>query len=192
MRKPRSPTGQAIRVERRTTEETLHLDRLLAEADRGGRLDEWKRARAVSWYLEGRRVESIRRDLGIVRGTVNDWLRVYDTQGAEGLRTGKPPGSAPRLDASRRKELGAIIDAGPLASGFATGLWTGPMIREVIRDRFGVTYHAHSVPRLLHDLGFSVQRPRKRLARADHEAQAAWLDVRLPEIKKKRRSATES
>jgi transposase len=48
-----------------------------------------------------------------------------------------------------------------------------------------VRYHNHHVPRLLHQLGFSVQRPRKRLAKADVEAQAYWLRERFPAIKKK-------
>lgn len=105
--------------------------------------------------------------------------------GADGLRTGKAPGAAPRLSASQREELTSLVEAGPQAAGFTSGLWTGPMIGQLIRDRFGVTYHNHHVPRLLHQLGFSVQRPRKRLARADAEAQATWLRERLPEIKKK-------
>ena len=60
------------------------------------------------------------------------------------------------------------------------------MIGDLIAHRFGVRYHNHHVPRLLHDLGFSVQRPRRRLARADAEAQAVWLREKLPRIKKKR------
>jgi transposase len=40
------------------------------------------------------------------------------------------------------------------------------------------------VPRLLHQLRFSVQRPRKRLARADLARQATWLRETLPAIKK--------
>src|SRR5262245_19892443 len=55
---------------------------------------------------------------------------------------------------------------------------------DLIRQRFGVRYHNHHVPRLLHQLGFSVQRPRKRLARADKEAQERWLKKRLPAITK--------
>ena len=62
------------------------------------------------------------------------------------------------------------------------------MIGDLIETRFGVRYHNHHVPRLLHQLGFSVQRPRKRLARADAAAQEYWLRVRLPEIKKKQRA----
>ncbi|MBM3274566.1 MAG: winged helix-turn-helix domain-containing protein [Candidatus Sericytochromatia bacterium] len=53
-----------------------------------------------------------------------------------------------------------------------------------MREHFGVSYHNQHFPRLLHQLGFSVQRPRKRLARADTKAQAGWLNERLSEIKK--------
>ncbi len=59
------------------------------------------------------------------------------------------------------------------------------MIGDLIEFRLGVRYHNHHVPRLLHQLGFSVQRPRKRLARANIEAQATWLKRTFPKIKKK-------
>jgi transposase len=55
----------------------------------------------------------------------------------------------------------------------------------LIEERFGVTYHWKYVPELLHKLGFSVQRPRKRLSQADQQAQEYWLRKRLPELKKK-------
>jgi hypothetical protein len=48
---------------------------------------------------------------------------------------------------------------------------------------------ADGLARLLHDLGFSVQRPRKRLARADAEKQAVWLGTTFPAIKKPPRVA---
>jgi transposase len=53
---------------------------------------------------------------------------------------------------------------------------------ELNRKRFGVTLHNHSVPRMLNQMGFSVQRPRKRLARADAEKQASRIQVRLPAV----------
>lgn len=56
--------------------------------------------------------------------------------------------------------------------------------RGLIEQRFGVRYHNHHIPRLLNQLGFSVQRPRKRLARADAEAQAVWLRDKFPATKK--------
>jgi hypothetical protein len=59
---------------------------------------------------------------------------------------------------------------------------------DVDLSRVGVALYAdvlHHVPRLLHQLSFSVQRPRKRLARADKAAQELWLTTRLPAIRRK-------
>ena len=92
----------------------------------------------------------------------------------------------------QRAELAEIIEAGPQAAGYVSGVWTGPMIGDLIEQRFQVRYHNHHVPRLLNELGFSVQRPRKRLASADAEKQAVWLRDRLPAIKKKRPRAAAS
>src|SRR4029079_5233666 len=88
------------------------------------------------------------------------------------LRTNVPPGPAPKLSEDARRELVGLIEAGPQLAGYGNGVWTGPMIGDLIEGRFGVRYHNHHIPRLLHELGFSVQRPRKRLARADLARQA--------------------
>ncbi len=187
----RSKTGEAISAERRSPAELAKLDLLLKAAEGAGDLAVWKRAWAARSYVDGERVVDIAASLRVRRGSVNQWLRWYETMGAEGLRTWRAPGALPRLTADQRAELSAIIEAGPLAAGFASGVWTGPVIGQLIRDRYGVSYHNHHVPRLLHQLGFSVQRPRKRLARADASAQAYWLSHRLPEIKKKQLNAEE-
>jgi len=124
-------------------------------------------------------------ELDVTRGAINRWLQWYEAMGVAGLVTGKAPGPAPKLGEAQRRELTALVEAGPLAAGYPSGVWTGPMIGDLIARRFGVRYHKHNVPRLLHELGFSVQRPRKRLARADAQLQAIWLREKLPAIKKK-------
>ena len=136
-------------------------------------------------YLEGERVVLLAEQLDVDRSSVNRWLKWFDALGAEGLVPRPKPGAAPRLTTEDLTELSTIIEAGPQAAGFQSGMWTGPMIGELIRRRYGVRYHNHYVPRLLHKLGFSVQRPRKRLARADLERQAVWIRKTFPAIKKK-------
>ena len=188
----RSKTGQAISAARKTPEELAKLDALLDEAEKTGDLAVWKRARAVRAYIDGGRVIDIAVQVRAARGSVNFWLRWYETLGVDGLRTDKPPGGAPRLKPEQLDELAKLIEAGPIEAGFTSGVWTGPMIGRLILDRYGVRYHNHHVPRLLNQLGFSVQRPRKRLARANVDAQATWVRDRLPEIKKKQLPAVES
>jgi transposase len=116
---------------------------------------------------------------------VNTWIRWYVTAGPEGLLTQDSPGSPPKLEAERLHELAVIIEAGPAAAGYTGGVWTGPMVGDLIEKRFGVTYHHEYIPRLLARMRFSIQRPRKRLARADAAAQREWVEERLPQIKKK-------
>jgi transposase len=183
--KTRSKTGEAISPGRRTAAQLKKLGEFIVDAKQRNDLEEWRRGMAVRAYLDGRPVIGLAGDLGVTRGSVNRWLQWYDADGVDGLRTGKPPGRAPRLSAEQRSELTAIIEAGPVAAGYRSGVWTGPMIGDLIERRYQVRYHNHHVPRLLHQLGFSVQRPRKRLARADLEAQATWLRKVLPAIKKK-------
>jgi transposase len=150
------------------------------------------RARAILGYIEGRRVVDLAAELDVTRGSVNRWLQWYEAMGVEGLLTGTPPGPSPKLSEAQRDELTAIVEAGPLAAGFQSGVWTGPMVGDLIERRFGVRYHKHNVPRLLHELGFSMQRPRKRLARADAAKQATWLRKTFPTIKKKPARAADS
>ncbi|MGD1101029.1 MAG: winged helix-turn-helix domain-containing protein, partial [Terriglobia bacterium] len=54
--------------------------------------------------------------------------------------------------------LSDILDSGPVAYGLDTGIWTSPMIAWAIEEEFGVVYHPGHVRKLLHHLGFSVQR----------------------------------
>jgi len=185
----RSKNGEAIRAERRTPSEVRQLEELQATATKASDLATWRRATAVLGYLAGKTVLSMTSELHVSRSAINDWLRWYDSAGADGLRTGKAPGAPCRLTVEQLWELIGVIEEGPQAAGFQTGVWTGPRVRDWIASHFKVTYHVQHIPRLLHDLGFSVQRPRKRLARADAQAQAAWLNERMPAIKKKPHAA---
>ncbi len=181
----RSRNGEAIRPKRRSASARRSLRRLMEKARKRNQLDVWRRAKAVLGYVEGRRVVDLASELDVTRGSVNRWLQWYDTMGIPGLLTGKAPGRAPKLTESQRAELGALVEDGPRVAGYSSGVWTGPMIGDLIERRFGVRYHNHHVPRLLHELGFSVQRPRRRLARADAQKQAVWLHQKFPAIKKK-------
>ena len=170
---------------RRSWKAKQKLKEIYARAKSRGELAVWRRCRAVLGYLAGKTVTEIARELDAGRSSVYEWLNWYNAHGVGGLKTKKAPGAAPRLSPTQEEELAGTIEGGPIEAGYNSGVWTGPMIGNLIHKRYGVKYHNHHVPRLLHRLGFSVQRPRKKLAKADAEAQAYWLRTRLPAIKKK-------
>lgn len=182
----RSKTGEAIGPRGRSASGRRSLRRFIRQAEKDKDLERWRRGRAVLGYIEGRRVVELAAELGVTRGSVNRWLQWYEALGTDGLLTGKAPGPMPKLTEAEQDALAQLIEAGPQSAGYTSGVWTGPMIGDLIEQRFGVRYHNHHIPRMLNQLGFSVQRPRKRLASADLEAQATWIRSTFPAIKKKR------
>jgi len=189
---PRLSKGEAISARGRSPTALQKLNQFIADRAREGNLDEWRRGRAILGYIQGQRVVLLAAELDVTRGSVNRWLQWYEAMGVEGLRTATAPGPARKLTDAQRSELTALVEAGPLAAGYPSGVWTGPMVGDLIERQFGVRYHKHNVPRLLHELGFSLQRPRKRLARADEAAQATWFRRTYPAIKKKQAPAAGS
>ena len=181
----RAKKGQAIRESQRTEEKLDTLKEFIQEAEALSDLWTWRRGRAVLGYVHGRPAAQLAVELDVSLAAVKKWIRWYDVAGVQGLWTRYAPGPAMRLSDEQLTQLKQVIKAGPQAAGFRCGVWNGPMLKFWIKENFGVDYHKQHIPRLLHRLGFSVQRPRKLLARADAEAQRQWLEVKLPAIKKK-------
>jgi transposase len=123
--------------------------------------------------------------LAAPRSKVSLWLQQYEEYGWEALLEGHRSGRPRELHAQQRQGLADILDSGPVAYGFLSGVWTSPMIARVIQDEYGVEYHPGHVRKLLRDLGFSVQRPRKQLAGANPVEQDRWQRYTYPRLKKK-------
>ena len=58
-----------------------------------------------------------------------------------------------------------------MAYGYMPGVCTAPMIAEIIQAEFNLDYHSGHVRKLLKQAGFSVQKPKRQLAKADPEKQ---------------------
>jgi transposase len=161
------------------------LVRLCKEAERDGAYRVAKRLQAVVLNAEGQTSGELARILKAPRSKVSEWLQRYETDGVDGLLEGQRSGRPPELTAKQQQQLGDILDSGPVAYGLDNGIWTSPMIAWVIEEEFGVQYHPGHVRKLLPAWGFSVQRPRRILARADATAQDRWRRHIYPNLKKK-------
>ena len=161
------------------------LIRLSKEAERDGAYRVAKRLQAVVLNSEGRTSGELAAILKAPRSKVSEWLLRYQTYGVDGLLEGYRSGRPPAMTEPQRVQLGDILDSGPVAYGLDCGIWTSPKIAWVIEEEFGITYHPGHVRKLLHGLGFSVQRPRRVLARADAGEQDRWHRRTYPNLKKK-------
>lgn len=154
-------------------------------AEREGAYRVAKRLHAVLLNADGRTSGEVSRILEAPRSAVSDWLRNFEAHGVEGILEGHRCGRPAGLTEQQRVALADIVDSGPVAYGLDTGVWTSPKVAWVIQEEFGLSYDPRHVRRLLHQIGFSVQRPHRVLARASPEARDRWHRYTYPNLKKK-------
>ena len=166
------------------------LLRLRKEAESDGAYRVARRLHAVLLNSEKHTSGEVAQVLKAPRSKVSEWLSNYEGYGVEGLLEGYRCGRPPRLEEQQRTALEDIVESGPVAYGFDCGVWTSSMIARVIQEEFGIAYHPGHVRKLLHLMGFSVQRPRRILARANAAEQDRWHRRTFPNLKKKPREKT--
>jgi len=145
-----------------------------------------RRAEGVRLLQEGEKKQAeIARHLGVSEAAVSKWKKTLDQKGPEGLQARKATGRPPKMDQEAKQELVEKLQSGAISAGFPNEQWTQARIKKVIEREFGVNYHKNYVGQLLHELGWSVQKPDPRAMERDEERIQAWVDQEWPRIKKK-------
>jgi len=144
-----------------------------------------RRAEGVRLLQAGEMSQAqIARHLGVSEATISKWKKVLEEKGPAGLQARKASGRPPKLSVADKRQLVDKLEQGALAAGFATEQWTQARVKKVIEQEFGVNYHRDYISRLLHGLGWSVQKVDPRAIERDEELIRAWLDQDWPRIKK--------
>jgi len=163
-------------------ESLLNLKR---QAERDGQSRVARRLHAIVLNMDGRSSGEIANVLKVARSNVSQWLANFERSGIDALLEGQRPGRPCGLEPAHCNTIMEIVDSGPVAYGFTGGVWTSPMVARVISEEFGRTYHPGHVRKILYALDFSVQRPRRVLARADAQKRRGWIRSTYPDIKKR-------
>lgn len=154
----------------------------LERAYQGAHLRLIKRIHAVLHVVDGKSVAEVSELLHLGEQTVRDYVQAFLLTGAESLHYRRPPGRPARLTPTQRKELAALITAGPEAAGYPSGCWTAVLVQDLILNHFQVEYHPHYICNLLQQLGFSFQKARFVSDHLDEVARSRWLTETWPEI----------
>lgn len=146
---------------------------------------EIRRREAIALLKAGFGVNETARRVGASSGSVSRWKAAYESQGSRGLDPKPGHGSSPLLTDAQCERLAAILEAGALAYGLPTELWTLKRVRDVIEREFGIAYHIGHVWRILRRIGFTTQKPERRCRKRDEAAIERFRNETWPEARKK-------
>jgi|SRR5215210_3439030 len=135
------------------------------------------RAYALIWLNEGDSVEQIAQRLSVSRQTIYNWaIRLHQRQDldlsarvADAPRSGRPCTAKGIIDSL----IEEVIDDDPRDRGYASTVWTAPLLVAYLRTKHAIEVSSDSVSLALARLKIRWKRPRHHLAlRSDTWRQA--------------------
>lgn len=143
-----------------------------------------RRLKAVALFEQDERQASVARILRVSKQSVSQWWIAWHKGDTRALNGATLAGRRPRL----KKEQLALVERellrGAAAHGYETDLWSLPRVAALINKVTGVNYHPAHVWKILHKLGWSLQRPTLRARERDEDKVLEWKKETWEEVKK--------
>jgi transposase len=133
-----------------------------------------RRLLSLAAVLDGMSRSEAARLGGMDRQTLRDWVHRFNASGPEGLKDVPSKGHPPRLSPAQQSELAHLVEIGPDRAVHGVVRWRRIDLKQLIAERFGVVYHARTVGKILHQLGFSHISARPRHPVQDERVVAAF------------------
>lgn len=114
--------------------------------------------------------------------TLANWINEFLCKGMACFVPVKRSGRPEQLTKEQKRHLDDLIEAGPEAYGFKCACWNSLLIRDVIIQEFGVTFHRHYVCALLKSMGYSYQKGKFTPDKADPAERELWQTTTWPEL----------
>src|SRR5215471_5124015 len=134
----------------------------------------------------GRTKASIASDLGCSPATVDNVRQRYQQYGREGLRRAPSPGRPSRATAEYRAALRQVVQTAPQQLGYGFSVWSVARLGQHLKKQTGLSFSEDQLGRLLHQEGFSFQRPKHTLKGKRDEGAYEQARQELQAMKKKR------
>jgi transposase len=147
-------------------------------------LIEARRRQALRLLDEGYTLAEVGRMTDSAASSVMRWRDARVRGGSQALKVRPTPGRPPALNDAQRQRIIKRLMKGAMANGFTTQLWTTSRVAAVIHQCCKVQYHRSHVARLLHDFGFSCQKPERRALERDEARIEEWKRKDWPQVKK--------
>jgi len=143
---------------------------------------ERRRRLAISHLQNGSTVPEVAEFLQVTQRAVFGWQAAFRRDGGHGLDAQRPPPRATKLSRIQTRQVLSWFRKSPKSFGFATDLWTGRRVAEVIRRKWGIDFNWRYLLSWLKDRGITSQKPQRLAREADREAIAKWRTHDWPRL----------
>lgn len=109
------------------------------------------------------------------RTTIQTWVKTFNEGGLEAIMPDSPPGRPSSLTNDQKQILIADVLMHPRELGYDFSNWEGKNVSAHIKNKFGVLLKVRQCQYLLHELGFTLQRPKYKFPKADPEEQEKFV-----------------
>jgi len=140
---------------------------------------------AVQRMREGESPAAVAASLGLHRAWAYKCRAVAAKRGkgVRALRSTKGTGRPRSLTPAQERQVFRWINGkNPLQYEFDFGLWTRQIVRELIKQRLGVSLSVSSIGALLARVGLTVQKPLQRAYQRDPAAIERWVKDTYPAV----------
>jgi transposase len=128
----------------------------------------------VLYVLQGASSYDAARLFGHSPRTIEYWVHRLISGGLAGLWEGERPGRPSRLVPAKEQKLRNEIQRSPRELGYEQNLWDGVLLSHHLEKNYSISLGVRQCQRLFHQLGFSLQRPRRQAHEADPLKQEAF------------------
>jgi transposase len=132
------------------------------------------RLHAVLQVLSGASSRDTARLYGDSPRAVAYWVQRLTSDGLSGLLDGNHTGRPGRLFPAMLARLRKDISRSPRELGYNQNLWDGLLLSHHLAQNYSLSLGVRQCQRLFHQLGFSLQRPRRKAIEADARWQEAF------------------
>ena len=146
----------------------------------------FRNATIILMSAVGRSKFSIAHDLGCSPATVDNIRKHYRQRGVAGLQPCKPPGRTSAATPTYRQALRQAVNTPPQTLGYGFSVWSTARLNEHLKKQTGISFSEDQLRRILHQEGFSFQRPKHTMKGKRNEAAFTQAQKELKTLKKKR------
>jgi transposase len=133
-----------------------------------------RRLLAIAAVIDGASRMAAAKVGGMDRQTLRDWVHRFNTAGPDGLINRPAPGAEPKLSATQRAQLAALVERGPIPAVDGVVRWRACDLQQWIQEEYAISVSDDTVYRMLKAMDFSHVSARPKAYQQDDAVIAAF------------------